>query len=186
MGRGCEFSTTTLLSSAPQAFTHTCKILNFKKTMKKDNQLSLYGFSFQSIAVDKKKKVESKIYSKLTKYRKRHSQKIIDDIDLIKKWVESIGEDEMLQIVSNVIDCPNILEAYLPHITEAYVATWSITPAGMSAIESLANSPILEDAVLLIDKTHSYKWVFASGAYEILKKKDKDQVCCEPYEVYSC
>lgn len=139
--------------------------------MKKDNQLNFYGFSFQSIAVDKKKKVESKIYSKLTKYRKRHSQKIIDDIDLIKKWVESVGEDEMLQIVSNVIDCPNILEAYLPHITEAYVATWSITPAGVSAIESLANSPILEDAVLLIDKTHSYKWVFASGAYEIFKRK---------------
>ena len=140
--------------------------------MKSENK-NLFGFSFAQQKVDKKKKVESKIYSKLTKHRARYAQKIEDDIALIKEWVEKIGPDEQLQIVSNVIDCPNILEAYLPHITEAYIATWSITPAGVSAIESLANSPILEDAILLIDKTHSYKSIFASGAYEIFKKKIK-------------
>lgn len=139
--------------------------------MKKQNQQNLFGFSFAQIKVDKQKRVESKIYAKLKKYRSRHAQKIVDDIALIKSWVEQLHADDCLQIVSNVIDCPNILEAYLPLITEAYIATWSITPAGVSAIESLANSPILEDAVLLIDKTHSYKWVFASGAYEIFKKK---------------
>lgn len=132
---------------------------------------NLFGFSFAQQKVDKKKKVESKIYAKLTKYRARHAQKIEDDITVIKNWVKDIGTDEQLQIVSNVIDCPNILEAYLPDITEAYIATWSITPAGVSAIEQLANSPILENAILLIDKTHSYKWIFASGAYEIFKKK---------------
>lgn len=132
---------------------------------------TLFGFSFAPIKVDKQKKVESKIYAKLSKYRSRHAQKIVDDITVIKNWVEQLHEDDCLQIVSNVIDCPNILEAYLPHITQAYIATWSITPAGVSAIESLANSAILEDAVLLIDKTHSYKWIFASGAYEIFKKK---------------
>ena len=140
--------------------------------MKTENK-NLFGFSFAQRKVDKKKKVESKIYSKLTKHRARYAQKIEDDIALIKEWVEKIGPDEQLQIVSNVIDCPNILEAYLPHITEAYIATWSITPAGVSAIEALANSPILENAILLIDKTHSYKWIFASGAYEIFKKKIK-------------
>lgn len=140
--------------------------------MKSENK-NLFGFSFAQQKVDKKKKVESKIYSKLTKHRARYAQKIEDDIALIKEWVEKIGPDEQLQIVSNVIDCPNILEAYLPHITEAYIATWSITPAGVSAIEQLANSPILENAILLIDKTHSYKWIFASGAYEIFKKKIK-------------
>ena len=140
--------------------------------MKTENK-NLFGFSFAQQKVDKKKKVESKIYSKLTKHRARYAQKIEDDIALIKEWVQKIGPDEQLQIVSNVIDCPNILEAYLPHITEAYIATWSITPAGVSAIEQLANSPILENAILLIDKTHSYKWIFASGAYEIFKKKIK-------------
>ena len=138
--------------------------------MKSENK-NLFGFSFAQQKVDKKKKVESKIYAKLTKHRARYALKIEDDITIIKQWVEQIGPDEQLQIVSNVIDCPNILEAYLPHITEAYIATWSITPAGVSAIEQLANSPILEDAILLIDKTHSYKWIFASGAYEIFKKK---------------
>ena len=138
--------------------------------MKSENK-NLFGFSFAQQKVDKKKKVESKIYAKLTKHRARYAQKIEDDITIIKQWVEQIGPDEQLQIVSNVIDCPNILEAYLPHITEAYIATWSITPAGVSAIEQLANSPILEDAILLIDKTHSYKWIFASGAYEIFKRK---------------
>lgn len=140
--------------------------------MKKQNE-TLFGFSFAQIKVDKQKKVENKMYAKLTKYRSRHREKIIDDIAVIKNWVEQLHEDDQLQIVSNVIDCPNILEAYLSMITEAYIATWSITPAGVSAIESLANSPILEDAILLIDKTHSYKWIFASGAYEIFKKKIK-------------
>ena len=140
--------------------------------MKTENK-NLFGFSFAQQKVDKKKKVESKIYTKLTKHRARYAQKIEDDVAIIKQWVEQIGPDEQLQIVSNVIDCPNILEAYLPHITEAYIATWSITPAGVSAIEQLANSPILENAILLIDKTHSYKWIFASGAYEIFKKKIK-------------
>ena len=140
--------------------------------MKTENK-NLFGFSFAQQKVDKKKKVESKIYSKLTKHRARYAQKIEDDIALIKEWVQKIGPDEQLQIVSNVIDCPNILEAYLPNITDAYIATWSITPAGVSAIEQLANSPILENAILLIDKTHSYKWIFASGAYEIFKKKIK-------------
>lgn len=139
--------------------------------MKKQSEQSLFGFSFAPVKVDKQKKVESKIYAKLKKYRARYAQKIVDDISLIKNWVEQLHEDDQLQIVSNVIDCPNILQAYLPLITEAYIATWSITLAGVSAIESLANSPILEDAVLLIDKTHSYKWVFASGAYEIFRKK---------------
>ena len=140
--------------------------------MKTENK-NLFGFSFAQQKVDKKKKVESKIYTKLTKHRARYAQKIEDDVAIIKQWVEQIGPDEQLQIVSNVIDCPNILEAYLPRITEAYIATWSITPAGVSAIEQLANSPILEDAILLIAKTHSYKWIFASGAYEIFKKKIK-------------
>lgn len=145
--------------------------------MKKENQPNLFSFSFAPVKVDKKKKVESKIYSKLKTYRVRHHQKIVDDIARIKEWVEQIGPDEQLQILSNVIDCPNILEAYLPQITEAYIATWSITPAGVSAIESLANSPILEDAVLLIDKTHTYKWIFASGAYEIFRKKIRIKCC---------
>ena len=144
---------------------------------KQDTQGVLFGFSFAQVQVDKKKKVESKIYSKLSKYRARHREKIADDVELIKQWVEQIGPDEQLQIVSNVIDCPNILEAYLPQITQAYIATWSITPAGVSAIESLANSPILEDAVLLIDKTHTYKWIFASGAYEVFKKKIRIKCC---------
>lgn len=144
---------------------------------KQDTQGVLFGFSFAQVKVDKKKKVENKIYSKLSKYRARHRVKIADDVELIKKWVEQIGPDEQLQIVSNVIDCPNILEAYLPQITQAYIATWSITPAGVSAIESLANSPILEDAVLLIDKTHTYKWIFASGAYEVFKKKIRIKCC---------
>ena len=140
--------------------------------MKTENK-NLFGFSFAQQKVDKKKKVESKIYAKLTKHRARYAQKIEDDVAIIKQWVEQIGPDEQLQIVSNVIDCPNILEAYLPRITQAYIATWSITPAGVSAIEQLANSPILENAILLIDKTHSYKWIFASGAYEIFKRKIK-------------
>lgn len=144
---------------------------------KQDTQGVLFGFSFAQVKVDKKKKVENKIYSKLSKYRARHREKIADDVELIKKWVEQIGPDEQLQIVSNVIDCPNILEAYLPQITQAYIATWSITPAGVSAIESLANSQILEDAVLLIDKTHTYKWIFASGAYEVFKKKIRIKCC---------
>lgn len=136
----------------------------------------LFLFNEVPSKIDVKKRVESKIYSKLNKYRKKYKVKIDDDIEQIKCWCSKINEGEQVNIISNVIDSPNIVNAYLDKIEEIFIATWSITPAGVGCLEELSNKPQLRQAAMLIDKTHSYKWIFTSGAYKVFGKKI--QVLC--------
>lgn len=122
--------------------------------------------------------VEGKLVKKLQRHRRRKKVKIDSDIDQVKELVSALEpeSDDELVIIGNMIDFPSVILTFAGRIVELYVSTWSITPAGMSALDEIASSPLCCKAVLLMDKTHSYKWMFSSGAYAILK--DHVQIRC--------
>lgn len=112
----------------------------------------------------------NKIFKKKHKYFFSRSSKIASDIEEIKNPVEDVGKDEQLEVVSKAFDSPNIIKAFADDISELYVATWAVTPAGIACISEIKG---LKKGIILLDKTHSYKWVFQSGAYKFLQGKIK-------------
>lgn len=74
-----------------------------------------------------------------------------------------------MKIVSNLFDSPNIISAINSkyEIKEAFVSSWAVTPIGIARLKSLTDKGV--KITLLLDKTHSYKWLFSSGAYKVLK-----------------
>lgn len=123
---------------------------------------------FGNLPLSENEKNKNKIFLKKRKYLFRRSLKINEDCERIKKMVEDIAEDEELLILSNSFDSPNIIISFKDEIEEIFIGTWAITPAGITAISEMSN---LRTGVVLMDKTHSYKWIFASGAYEFLARK---------------
>lgn len=123
---------------------------------------------FGNLPLSENEKNKNKIFLKKRKYLFRRSLKIDEDCAKIKNLVEDIAEDEELLILSNSFDSPNIIIAYKDDIEELFIGTWAITPVGITAISEMSH---LKTGVVLMDKTHSYKWIFASGAYEFLAGK---------------
>ena len=130
-----------------------------------------FSLSFQNQPLTPQQKAERKIYKRIAKNNRKHHHKIEGNKELIQELVGSFGEDETLQIISDSIDSPNIINTFIDRIEEIYISTWSITPAGIACLENLASNGCFRFALLTLDRTHSYKWIFSSGAYKCLQGK---------------
>lgn len=153
----------------------------------KKGEQAKFNFSFRDQQLTPKQKTERKIYKRIAKNNYKRRVKIESNKELVEQLVAGIAEGETLHIISDSIDSPNIINAYVDRIEEIYVSTWSITPAGIAALENLTSKclpahrnsgnatseagPRLRRAVLVLDRTHSYKWMFSSGAYKVLQGK---------------
>lgn len=137
------------------------------------NQISMdfSGVSMKNKSLTQDEKTENKMIKMLRKNSYKHSLKIENNIETIKQLVNEIDENTILKIISKAFDSPNIINALAPQIKEIYISTWAITPAGIGALVNMIQSYQIEKAFLLLDLTHSYKWIFTSGAYKILKGK---------------
>ena len=125
--------------------------------------------SFKNKELSKEVVVENKMVKKIKKHNWKHGSKIANDIEIIKSLVEEIGPDEELNLISKCFDSPNIVLAYVDQIKELFVSTWAITPAGINSFIQIIQNGNATNLNLLMDKTHSYKWIFTSGAYKIMK-----------------
>lgn len=148
------------------------------------------NFEFEGVTMQPKIFSQSEIdtnimYKKIKKQKFHKSRKIENDIETIKSLISELNEDEELDIFSKVFDSPNIVSAFSDEIINLYVATWAITPAGISALEEIATNGIIKECIVLLDKTHSYKWLFQSDAYKILKGKVKFKFCAN-HSKYIC
>nr|DAY29166.1 MAG TPA: hypothetical protein [Caudoviricetes sp.] len=130
-----------------------------------------FEFSFQNQKLTKEQKAERKIYRRIAKNNYKRRMKIEDNKELVEQLVAGIGEGETLHLLSDSIDSPNIINAYVDRIEEIYISTWSITPAGIACLENLTANGCCRIALLTLDRTHSYKWMFSSGAYKCLQGK---------------
>jgi hypothetical protein len=95
--------------------------------------------------------------------------KNIRDAAIINPVVESIEAGETLKLITNKFDAPSLIYAIQKQygIKNCYVSTWSITDRGIAELKAVADTGA--DCWVLLDTTHSYKWVFSSGAYEVLQ-----------------
>lgn len=134
-------------------------------------------FTMENKQLDKQEKTERKIWKRIRKNNYKYRYKITSDILEIKKLVDAISDDEVLRMVSNIFDAPNIVNAFVGKIEMLYISTWSVTPAGIAALENIASNGVCRESILLMDKTHSYKWIFSDGAYDILKGKVLIRFC---------
>lgn len=125
--------------------------------------------TFRDQVFTQQERVENKIYKKLKKHNFKRSDKIENDIVMIKQLIEECGVDEEINLISKAFDSPNIILAILDRIEEIYVSTWAITPAGINSFIELAKIGTCKQAYLFLDNTHSYKWMFSSGAYKVLR-----------------
>jgi len=155
-----------------------------------------FDFSFQNQTLTKEQKAERKIYKRIARNNRKRRYRIADNKELIGELVAGFGDGETLHIISDSIDSPNIINAFVERIEEIYISTWSITPAGIACLENLASNGCLPSglpprgsaepnelgsalapqrrfryALLVLDRTHSYKWIFSSGAYKCLQGK---------------
>ena len=135
----------------------------------KDFKFEGAGFQTEDLHLELEQVNENKLESKVRKQFFRRTRKIENDIEVIKGLVEAIAPDEELLLMSRSFDSPDIVIAYAEAIRSLYVATWAVTPAGISALQLISESA--EKVHVLLDKTHSYKWIFQSGAIGILGKK---------------
>lgn len=111
---------------------------------------------------------ENKMLKKINHYKYSRSRKIENDITKVTELLAELGPDEEMILISNSFDSPAIISAMAEQIRELYVATWAITPAGISVVHDL---PHVERCIIMLDRTHSYKWIFSSGAYNYLQDK---------------
>jgi hypothetical protein len=130
-----------------------------------------FNFSFQNRTLTREQKVERKIYKRIAKNNYKRRMKIESNKELVARLVAECGPDETLHLVTDSLDSPNIINAYIESIEEIYISTWSITPAGIACLENLASNGNCRTALLVLDRTHSYKWIFSSGAYKCLQGK---------------
>ena len=135
------------------------------------------GVTFKNQTYSDKVKVEKKMLMKIQKHTFKRKHKIEDDISTIRDLVLNFAPDEEVVLISKRFDSPNIINALLPEIRNIYIATWAITPAGIDALLKLVETGRVKEAWLILDKTHSYKWIFTSNAYDILKGKVKIKFC---------
>lgn len=140
------------------------------KKVRSEKQQS-FNFSFQNQPLTKQQKGERKIHKRIAKNNRKHHHKIEGNKELIVELTQNLRADESLHIISDSIDSPNIVNAFIDRINEIYISTWSITPAGIACLENLASNGCSKIALLTLDRTHSYKWIFSSGAYKCLQGK---------------
>jgi hypothetical protein len=140
---------------------------------KNELMLDFSEISMQNKIISDKEKISNKILSKIKKHNFKYKNKILNDKNLIIDLVQNIKHDEQLNLISKAFDSPNIINSFTSEIKNIYIATWSITPSGIDSLVKIVDNKKLENGFLLLDKSHSYKWIFNSGAYKILRGKIK-------------
>ncbi len=130
-----------------------------------------FNFSFQNRTMTPQQKAERKIYKRIARNNHKRRHRIENNKELVAELVAGLTGDESLHMVTDSLDSPNIINTYVERIAEIYISTWSITPAGIACLENLAANGCFRTALLVLDRTHSYKWIFASGAYRCLQGK---------------
>lgn len=129
------------------------------------------GVSMQDLNLTRKECVENKMIRKIEKHRFKRSRKTSDDIECIREIIECLNDAEQIDLLTKAFDSPNIVLSYVEQIERLYIATWAITPAGIAALEEISRNGIVKEVIVMLDRTHSYKWIFQSDAYKILKNK---------------
>jgi hypothetical protein len=143
------------------------------------NQLNFdfSGITFQDKKLSKQEKTENKMLKKIQKHNFKFKNKIENDCDVIRNLVSNIEPDEILNLISKEFDSPNIVLSFVKKIERLFIATWAITPAGINALVKITGNGIINECWMILDKTHSYKWIFQSEAYKILRGKVKVKFC---------
>jgi len=127
------------------------------------------GFQSEDLQLEQQQVSENKLETKVRKQFFRYTRKIEADIETITAMIQNLGHDEELLVMSCAFDSPSVVLGYRDRIRRIYVGTWAITPAGIAALQTLGETAA--DIYVLLDKTHSYKWIFQSGAYKLLQGK---------------
>lgn len=135
------------------------------------------GVTMESKLFSKEEVDQQIIFKKIRRDRYRKQNRVVEGIKIIKGLVEELPEGGDIEIISRSFDSPTIVLAFLDQITELFIATWAITPAGIAVLEEIANEGIIKECIMILDKTHSYKWLFKSDAYKILKGKVRFRFC---------
>ena len=119
--------------------------------------------SYISKRINKKKKFAYQISKKKPKY----ILKSTNDLKYIKELVTELENGEQIHLMSSAFDSPSIIYALdkLKGIKELIASTWAVTDRGLQVVGDLSKKTKI---FLLLDKTYSYKWVFASGAIDYL------------------
>lgn len=125
----------------------------------------------QDLQLEQQQVSENRLETKVRKQFFKYTRKIENDIKVIQDLVAQIGPDEEMMLMSCEFDSPSVILTYRDKIRRIYVATWAITPAGIAALQTLGETA--EEIYVLLDKTHSYKWIFTSNAYQLLRGKVK-------------
>ena len=146
-------------------------------TYKNTLDLDFGNITFQNKQLSKNVIVENKIVKKLNKHNWKRSNKITNDIEVIKSLIRELDQAESINLITKKFDSPNIILALLENIKNLYISTWAITPAGINSLVEIVKADYINECYLVLDKTHSYKWIFTSGAYNILKGKIKIKFC---------
>lgn len=141
--------------------------------MQQELSLNFGEITFKDRKYSAEQRVENKMVSKIKKHRFKREYKMDNDIAVIKRLVNELDNDNQIDLISKAFDSPSIVLSYKEEIKRLYIATWAITPAGISALEEITNNGIIEECIVMLDMTHSYKWIFQSEAYKILKGKVK-------------
>ncbi len=112
---------------------------------------------------------QTKLIKKLLIREHKTKRRVAQDVEVIKEILKNLKNGETVKILSNNFDSPSIIHSMdFNNLKKVYISTWAITESGILAIKKLSDSDIPVN--VLLDTTHSYKWIFSSGAYNLLNK----------------
>lgn len=134
------------------------------------NGNSLFGNDSKGV---KKELVKLRYEQKLKKTKLKYFSNALASYEAIERLIEISDESSDVMLFSEDFDAPNFVNYINLHyrILEINVATWAITNSGIACLHEClqdGKQPIIN---CVLDLTHSYKWVFTSGAHEVLKDK---------------
>jgi hypothetical protein len=83
-----------------------------------------FNFSFRNRTFSREQKIERKIYERIVKNNYKRRLKIEDNKELISELVAEIGPDETLHLVTDSLDSPNIINAYMGNAHKRPLTPW--------------------------------------------------------------
>lgn len=93
--------------------------------------------------------------------------KVAADVEAIIEIIKELEPGITVKVVSNAYDSPSIIKCFDPEtIKSVYISTWAVTEQGLLLLKHLSDFGI--KCKCLLDTTHSYKWIFQSGAASLM------------------
>lgn len=93
--------------------------------------------------------------------------KVANDVQSVLDIITDLEDGITIKVVSNAYDSPSIIKAFDPEtIKSVYISTWAVTEQGLLLLKHLSDHGV--KVKCLLDTTHSYKWIFQSGASGLL------------------